>query len=193
MKYFIGTVIIIFLILIGAVILVSRSHNGNGSSTNSAKGKDTAVTLTDYARSGTRVIFTTDGIINGDDKHRAIRITVSGSLREIEILQGYDGKVINSQTYDNDSSAYDVFLHALNTANFTSEVKNAKPADEKGSCPTGLRYYYDLKDGGDTVKHLWSTSCGGIGNFGGSPSLTRQLFRQQIPDYGKLTGGVSLY
>lgn len=196
MKYFIGTVIIIFLILIGAVVLVSRPKNKTTTSSTTTSTTATgasATVLTDYARSGTRVVLTQEGIINGSDKHRAIRVTISENLRKIEIIQGYEGKVINSASYANDPSAYDAFLHALASANFITEAKNVKVGDEKGACPTGLRYGYNLEDGSGTVKHLWSTSCGGAGNFAGNPSLARQLFRQQIPDYTKLTSGVSLY
>jgi hypothetical protein len=190
MKFFIGTVVIIFLILIGTVLLLSR--RGGNSSPQGSTGKPVPVVITDYAGSSSEVSITTDGRIVDEDRHRAIRVTVSPTVRKIEIIQGYSGKVIDSRVYSNDKAAYEAFMYALKTANYTRELAKPKVTDDKGACPTGRRYYYELRDNAELIKRLWSTSCGDVGTFAGNGTLIRSLFKQQIPDYGKITAKVSL-
>ncbi len=188
MKYFIVTVIVIFLMLIGAIVLVSR----RGS--NGPEGTEAKVTLTDYVTSSSEVVYTTDGRINGEEQHRSIRISVSQERRKFEVIQGYDGMVISQQIFSNDRAAYDVFINALHKVNFIRERENAPQGDEKGVCPSGLRYIYELKNNGEEIRRLWNSSCGeNSGTFGGNSSVVRQLFRQQIPEYNKLSGSVNLY
>lgn len=191
MRYFIVTVVIIFLMLIGAVVLVSR--NRNRSADDEPKAVPVNSVLTDYITSASEVRYIQDGKIVGDDQHRAIRISISDDKRELEILQGYDGQVIDRHLFSNDRAAYDVFMYALANAQFIAERKNVKVTDEKGVCPTGRRYIYELRNNDETVKRLWNVSCNtASGTFAGQSSLVRQLFQQQIPDYHKLTGKVSL-
>ena len=146
--------------------------------------------LQDYASATAEVRLTVDGQVNGDDLHRAIRITVGKNQRKLEVIQGYQGNVIDSKTQDNNESAYDVFLRSLNNAGFTKERKT-KITDERGVCPTGNRYIYELTNTENNDLRRWSTSCG-AGTFGGQSQLIRSLFQSQITDYETITSTVEL-
>src|SRR5579864_1832238 len=63
------------------------------------------MTLPEYANTTASVIMTTDGIVNGDDIHRQIRITVAQDRRVLDIIQGYSGQVMSSQTFYNTPDA----------------------------------------------------------------------------------------
>lgn len=190
MRYFIVTVIVIFLMLVGAIVLVSRGRDDKSNDPNS----DTTAprSIVDYVNNNSEVRFTIDGKVVGDDQHRAIRISIAADKRELEIIQGYDGTVIKRELWSNDRSAYDVFLHALNTAQF-NKIRENQDTDEKGKCPTGRRYIYELFENGVSVKRVWTTSCStSQGTFAGNNSLAQTLFQQQIPEYGKHISGVNL-
>lgn len=79
--------------------------------------------LPEYASTTAAVSFTTDGIVNGDELHRSIRITVSANQRELDVLQGYNPQVISSKTFTNNQDAYTVFLKAINNSNFLAKQK----------------------------------------------------------------------
>jgi hypothetical protein len=144
--------------------------------------------LPEYSDTYAEVSFTTDGHINGDDKHRAIKITVDKFQRKVDILGGYDYNVIEEHTQPNTETAYNVFLTALNNEGFTlKRAKSKSPASEKGQCPLGTRKIYELNDSGDSLSRLWSSSCGlTVGTFGGSSGAVQTLFQDQITDYNKI-------
>jgi hypothetical protein len=145
-------------------------------------------TLPQYADSYAEVSYTVDGHINGDDQHRAIKITVDQFQRKLDILGGYSYNIIQENTLPNNQAAYEVFLTAINNEGFTLKRKNTtSPSSEKGQCPLGFRRIYELNDSGDSLSRLWGSSCGTtVGTFGGSSSAIEVLFQNQITDYNKL-------
>ena len=150
------------------------------------------MTLGDYAGSEAVVRLTVEGEIEAKEEHRAIRITVGRARRNVEVLRGYDAEVLKSQPLDNSQAAYDEFLQALTTAGFANR-KDAPQEDERGVCPTGRRYIYEVLDSSEEVLRLWSTSCSGKqGTLAGNASLIRTLFEAQIPDYAEFTRDVRL-
>ncbi|HUS25801.1 MAG TPA: hypothetical protein VMY99_00440 [Nevskiaceae bacterium] len=178
MRYFLGFLAAIGLIVL-VFILILRGFSGNSNS------PKRVAPLSDYATTNTVVQLTIDGPVVAEDLHRGVRITVGGSENRLEIYQGYQNNVIQSKTYANNEQAYGVFLRALQLASFNKG--NAEgPADERGVCATGSRYIYEIIDGNTDVQRYWSTSCGGQGNFQGSPAPIRNLFSKQIPDYGPI-------
>jgi hypothetical protein len=150
--------------------------------------------LPEYAATDATVSFTIDGIVNGDEMHRAIRITISANQRTLDVLQGYNPSVIQSKSFVNNQEAYDVFLRAIANSGFLVKTKDSKAvSDERGLCPLGFRYILDLNQDGDDLSRLWASSCGSkVGNSAAAiPSIT-QLFEDQIPNYGNLVGNVNL-
>lgn len=145
-----------------------------------------------YAYTSAEASLLIDGPTNLDQDHRQVKITVSATENRIDIIQGYQGNVIKSQTYSNNSAAYAAFLQSLQLLNFSKGTKST--ADYRGYCPAGTRYLYSFNDGQSDLFTYWSTSCGSQGTFQGNPSAVRQLFIAQIPqnDFGTLTSGVNV-
>ncbi|HET9850354.1 MAG TPA: hypothetical protein VFP35_01880 [Candidatus Saccharimonadales bacterium] len=186
MRYFIGLLAIVFIVLIGVLIF-----GGGGKKT--PKGP-TILPLTQYANTDASVSLTINGQINGDDAHRVIKITVDKDSRELDIIQGYSGHVLSANVTYNTPDAYRVFLRALDLSSFTSAKKpTSANADPMGQCPDGLRYVYQLNQNGNSLVNLWSTNCpGSLGNFNGNAAQVTDLFEKQITNYETLTENVAL-
>jgi hypothetical protein len=150
--------------------------------------------LADYAQTDATTSFTVDGIVNGDEMHRAIRITVSASQRQLDVLQGYNPSVIQSNTFINNQEAYTVFLKSIRNSGFLAKNSKSKaPADPAGQCPLGFRYILNLNQDGDDLSNLWVSSCGSaVGNAVGALPTIQTLFQDQIPNYETLTDQVNL-
>lgn len=186
-RYIIGIIIFLFLIFFGVKLFQAATKS---SAPKTSTTKTTA--LPDYSSTAAQVRFTQDGPINSNLLHRSIQITVGRDQTTTNVIQGYEGTVLKTQNVANNQTSYNVFLNALNNAGFTKKKKNVKDTDETAQCPLGFRYTYQLmntSDDGDTT--LWSTSCGGLGNFGGNASTVMTLFQRQIPDYQKFTQDVT--
>lgn len=188
-RYVVGIIIFLFLIFFGVKLFQAATKSSPPKSSNTTK----PMALPDYASTTAQVRFTQDGPINNDAAHRTIQITVGRDQSTLNIIQGFEGNSLKMNNFDNNQSAYEAFLNALNNAGFTKERKNVKNTDQAGQCPLGFRYTYQLmntgSDNGD--KTLWSTSCGGQGTFGGNFSTVLTLFQRQIPDYAKLTQDIT--
>lgn len=181
-------IIIFLVVVIGIVLILSLIFGDNKKSTTLTAVKK--VTLVDFAKRDSQVVAITDGVINGDDEHRAIRITVDRNTRTMDVIQGYQGKVIASQSYVNNQSAYEEFLSALAKANFASTRKTTI-ASENGVCATGRRYVFELLESNKSVSRTWTANCT-KGNTSADPARVTKLFRNQITDYDKLMKGQSL-
>jgi hypothetical protein len=191
---YIWRIILAFVGFIVFIVILFNLFVGGGKKTNPATTKPAIQPLATYAETNATVSLITDGIINGDELHRSIRITVSANQREVDVLQGYNPRVITSKTFVNNQEAYTVFLKAIANAGFVTKIKNPKaPADERGLCPLGFRYIYELNNEGDDLSRLWSSSCGSsVGTSGGVASTLLTLFQYQIPGYSTITSQVNL-
>jgi hypothetical protein len=137
--------------------------------------------------------MTIDGVINGNDVHRQIRIRVDRYGRHLEIIQGYSDTIIDRHDFANTEDAYRVFLKSLNYTGFLAAKKDVKNTDYEGQCPLGDRFIFELRNGGDQLSQLWSTTCGSIGTLvAANTSALQNLFENQITDYSKLTQNVNL-
>lgn len=178
-----------FMILVIALLIIIFHGGGKKPNTPSTPVK----TLPDYAMSTAAVSMTIDGRVNGEDAHRAIRVTVDQYHRQLDIIGGYSGNLIETHNFANTEPAYDVFLRAINGGGFTVKSTKYKVADERGKCPLGFRYIFELNDGGDQISRTWASSCGtAVGTLGGNSVLLQSLFKAQITDYSKLTSQVIL-
>jgi hypothetical protein len=148
--------------------------------------------LPDYSDSLAEVSFTQDGRINGEDQHRAIKITVDQYSRKLDIIAGYNGNIIEEHSLPNNQTAYNVFLHALRNSGFTAKRKKPTIGSETGQCPLGERFTYELNDSGDVLSNLWSTTCG-TGTIGGQTGTIEELFQAQITDYDKIISNAKVH
>jgi hypothetical protein len=118
-------------------------------------------------------------------------VTVGRDANTIEVIQGYEGQVIKAKTYPNNSEAYANFLRALQLLGYTRGVDDPKLSDERGYCPSGNRYVYEIISGAADVQRYWIGTCG-VGTFKGNSQSIRSLFRKQIPDYGTFVGNLNI-
>lgn len=182
MKYFIGVLVILFFVIVGVLLFVGRDDKPGVLS-------DIADTsLSQYASEpGSKVTWTKRGKIVAKEDHYAVQVTVTAEKRTVEVIRGYDGRVISSKTFNNTEESYRTFLAALDNLGFQSS-KDARYDDVMGACPTGYRYEYKLESGVEAAVDSWSTSCSSRdGTFAGKASTVRRLFQEQIPEFNDLT------
>lgn len=183
MRYIFGFLVTIGLIVLILVLLLK----GGGDSASAPK----ALNLGDYARSDSAAHFVLDGPIVADQNHREVKIDVDANEVTFTLLDGYEGSVINSQTYPNNQDAYTNFLLALQHQGYTDGNNDASMKDERGYCPLGQRKIFSFTNGSETLMRYWSTGCN-VKTFKGSVSTVTQLFKSQVPDYDKLVRGTQL-
>jgi hypothetical protein len=185
MRYFLGFLVAIGLVIL-VFILVLRGFSGG------SKPKTKTIDLADYASTNVTMQYTLDGPVTADELHQGIRIIIGQSENRIEIYQGYQNNVIKSKTYASNSSSYTQFLRAIQLLGYNTGTKDPNKTDERGFCPDGDRYIFEILDGSSDIQRYWATSCGSQGNYRGNVSRVRALFRQQIPDYNDFTRELSL-
>ena len=153
----------------------------------------TPKSLTSYASTDAVTQLTIDGPINANQNHQSIEIDVSQNNVIFKQITGYEGQVVNRQTYANNQSAFDVFLHALNYAGFTLGNRDPKLVNEEiGLCALGDRYTYQIIYNGNVIQRFWSTNCGGTRTYGGDDIRTQTLFQQQVPYYANVIQNITL-
>jgi hypothetical protein len=178
MRYFLGFLAVITLVVIVFVMVL---HGFTGGS----KPKN-QITMIDYANSETTVELTVEGPVNADQLHQGYDIVIGRDANTMTVTSGYQDHVTQTKTYGNNSDAYADFLRALQLQNFTKGDPDAAKADDRGVCPNGSRYTFEIHNSDQTVQRYWTTSCGG-GTFKGNSPVIRTLFQKQIPDFSKLT------
>ena len=187
---YLGRLFAAFLGFILIIILVIFLFVGGGKKNTPTTP---AKTLPSYANTDATVSMTIDGPINGDDAHRAIKVTVGQNSRELDVIQGYSGTVIQTNPFYNSQNAYNVFLHAINLSGFTLLRKGTSASlDSTGQCALGERFTFTLEQDGNVISHLWTSTCGtSTGNFAGNSPSLQQLFEAQITNYDTLTENVN--
>lgn len=188
MRYALATLLILFLLIVGIVIVAS---GGDDSPSGDPLAKVT--NLSDSPdKSQTTVSWTVQGELVGDDRFRSVRVTVSETERVFEVLAGYENRVIERETFKNNQNAFATFLDALDNANFGRE-RTSKQSDERGVCPFGNRFVYTISNPKNEGLRTWSDTCTrSSGTYGGVAATTRRLFTGQITDYNRLVSGVRL-
>lgn len=181
-RYLIG-----FFVTIGLIILLIVLLFSGGGTKAPSKKVPTGKALSSYANTDAQVRVTLDGPINAVENHRQVQITVGRDNAVANVLQGYDGTVIETKTVANTESSYSAFLHSLELLGFTHGVtNNPSLKSEVGHCATGTRYVFEVLQQGEQIERFWATSCGGPHSYLGNISTTLSLFKQQVPEYNKL-------
>jgi len=186
MRYFVGFLVTIGLIVLAFVLIFNLTDNSSNPTADPAEQTQ----LTSYANTTRTARLTVDGQINADSIHRQVQIDVGQNQSSFTLVGGYNGNVIKRQTYDNNQTAYRNFLYAIQQAGFSNGDFDPNKADERGACPSGRRISLDIFDGTERVQHLWTTTCGG-GTFKGNLDLITRLFQRQIPDYNQQSRGIN--
>lgn len=185
--------VVILLLVVGFLLIF-----GGGGDNKTKKPVSTSTSqlqaLPSYDSTDAQVSLTIDGPVNGNDAHRAIKITVSRNQRQLDIIQGYSGHILSKRTFHNTQDAYAVFLRAINNSGFLLKLANSKyPADERGQCAAGLRYIFELDQASTKLSRLWASDCGNsVGTLGGNAFFMIDLFEAQITNFQDLTQEVNL-
>ncbi|MGC1176530.1 MAG: hypothetical protein WA843_00505 [Candidatus Saccharimonadales bacterium] len=185
MRYFIGFIVTLGLIIILILLLVT----GGGSK---SKTSTAPKTLTSYVDTDAEVRLLVDGPVNADQIHQRELITVGRYNVTFQQMQGYDNAIVNTQSYPSTRDAYAAFLHSLQHAGFTNVKTDPKLADERGYCPLGNRYVFELRQNDADIERYWATSCGKPKTFPGNTDMVITLFKAQIPDYDTLTQNINI-
>ena len=182
MRYFFGFLAAVALVVV-VFILIVRGFGG--------RNRSLETNLADYAKTETVMRMTVEGKVNADQDHRSATVTVGRSSNAINLIQGYEGNVLQTKTYESNENAYATFLRALQLQGYDKGNDNPDRQDSRGQCPTGKVYTFEIITGSAIVQKFWTTSCGG-GTFKGNASVVRTLFRAQIPDYSDVISGQGL-
>lgn len=180
MKYFLGALGGLLVIILLVVLIVGGGDNNNVPA-------DEVKRLTDYAPESSETMYTIGGPISAEETHRQVRITVTNAQRTIEVIDGYNGNVLRTETYPNTTASYEAFLAAIEQVGFSKTRRS--DMSFTSVCPTGRRYSYALNNGDEKVVDTWSATCE-RGTFGGKTNATERLFQAQIPDYQEVTRDV---
>jgi len=175
-------------LLLLVLILIFRAFSGGKEATTPN------IDVSTYANTASVATVLIDDPTQLDEEHRQVRITVSGTQNQFEIIKGYQGTVIDSRTYSNNTAAYGVFLESLKLMNYSSGDSNPALKDYRGYCPTGERYIFSFSDGNKDLFSYWSTSCGDQGTFQGNKPAVLNLFEDQLnqKEFDHLTSSISL-
>lgn len=183
LRYFIG-----FFVTIGLIIILIILLFGGGGGDKKVQAPKTPKTLNSLASTDAQMRLTIIGPTNADQIHQQARVTIDRNGNTFELIQGYENTVTDSQSYESNEPAYSNFLHALSLAGYTKGIDDSKLADDRGHCPLGQRYIFEVIEDGKTVSRYWSSNCGNkIKTYLGNTSLTLTLFEAQIPDFDTLT------
>jgi hypothetical protein len=188
MKYFIGFLVSVGLIVLVVVLVIRGLSGGSDAKTT------TQAPLSDYASTSSVVQLTVAGPIVGDTQYQSYKITVGRDQTSIETRKGYESNVVDQRTYSNNQESYTSFLRALEVAGFNKGDSKSPNKDERGMCSAGDRFVMQIVNGSSDVQRFWSTNCGRLGNFKGDTDEVRRLFDNQIPspDFSKLTSSLRL-
>jgi hypothetical protein len=181
------TVLVGIGIVVLIVVLIVKLMGGGSAQ------PDNTLDIGKYANTAATATLLIDSPTNLDQEHRQVKITVSQTQNTLDIMSGYQGNVIDSRTYENNSAAFGAFLQSLKLANF-AKGNSKSTVDYRGYCPNGDRYVLTFNDGQTDKFTYWATSCSGQGTYKGAKGATLQLFRRQIAekDFNQLTGPISI-
>lgn len=185
MKYLIGLLVAIVVIIFIIIKLLTGGSNGPATVT--------PADLLSYAATSTEMRYTIENPVQAASTHREIEITVGRDETVFTLYRGYDQQVMTSKRYSTGQATYATFLRALDrTGRYTAGDTNPKLRDGRGYCALGDQYTYEIVDGAGNVKQqFWSTTCGDK-TFHGDVNAVNRLFQAQVPDYDDLTGDVEL-
>lgn len=184
LRFLIGAILTIILLIV--LIVVAIGHK----STNLINQKPMA----SYANNSTaQVSMLIDGPVSAPSQHNQVQEIVSNSQATINIIQGYNDRIINTQNYPFSDAGFHVFLRSLEFAGFNKGTNNPSLSQASGYCPTGDRYIFTFKVNGKQVQRYWTTNCSGLPHtFNGNLSLTTQLFQSLVPNYANLTQNLNI-
>lgn len=178
-------VLIVIAIAIAALVSVGRAIFGGGDQPQAAVDTSQKSLLNTSADRSVRM--TVRGQIVADETFRSYQVVVAPNSRILTTYSGYLAQPIENQALGNNIKAYEEFVHALDKANLAKGTPLAEEQDDtRGVCAAGQAYEFEILNGTNVIKRLWTSTCkGSAGSLKASVKQLESLFLQQIPDYKK--------
>lgn len=177
-------VLIVIALAIAGLVAAGRAiFGGNQPSTSAPTDVSRDALLNSSV--GRSVRMTVRGPLVADENFRSYQITVDSSGRSMTTYSGYLAQPLGTKQLSNNVKAYEEFTHALDKANLAKgEAFSGDKDDTRGTCATGRVYEFEIMDGNNTVKRLWTSTCkGSAGSLKASVKQLEKLFHEQIPDH----------
>ncbi|MFZ1361275.1 MAG: hypothetical protein WAS27_04610 [Candidatus Saccharimonadales bacterium] len=183
-------VLIVIIVAIAALVSVGRSIFGGPSQEVVNTGRESLLN-TSLDRS---VRMTVRGPIVGDDQFHTYVMTITPTTRNLTTYQGYLRTQLETTDLANNSKGYEQFVYALDRANMMAGDELEGEADDtRGICAQGIMYQYQVLQGTNVIKTLWTTSCSkSRGSLRAVNQTLLRLFRAQTPDTAKMTRKINL-
>ena len=158
-------IIVVAIVMIGGIVFLGQLIFGGGGQNAATQTNDNS--LLTQPTDNTVVEMTVRGPVVARESHYDIDMTISRDKRTIVIYR--------------DQGAFNDLLLALNDSGYTTSVESSTEKND-GLCSSGQLIDFILRDGDNVKSDLWTTSCGGAGNFAGQSSAVINLLLNQIPD-----------
>ncbi|MDB5165187.1 MAG: exported protein of unknown function [Candidatus Saccharibacteria bacterium] len=181
-------IVIVGLLIAAAVSVVRIFTNNNADETSQVIDVSNEALLNTTADRSVRMIAR--GAIVADEAFRSYQIIITPGMRDFNRYQGYLAQPLVSKQYENNTKAYDEFVHALALAGLAKGTPLAGAADDtRGVCAGGIVYEFAIMNGKSTVKRLWTSTCDTAkGSLVADVGQVRGLFLTQIPDADQYIG-----
>jgi len=181
-------IVIVGLIIAAAVSVVRIFTSNNDQQTSQVVDTSNQALLSTTASRSVRM--TVRGEIVGDETFRSYQIVVTPGKREFTRYKGYLAEPLSDVTYQNNTKAYDEFVHALSRANLAKGTPLKGDADDtRGICANGILYEFEIINEDKTIKRLWTTNCDNAkGSLAADAGQLQGLFLAQVPDANKYIG-----
>ena len=188
-------VVIIVGLVIAALVSIGRTFfGGEGASPSPTPQVDTSKQALTTTLADRSVRMSVRGPLVADENFRSYTVTIGPDSRNLTTYKGYSGETIDTSQQANTAVAYDQFVHALDRAKLMDGTALSGDAnDTRGVCATGLLYQFDILQGSNVIKSLWTSTCSGsLGSLKANLTQVQRLFQAQIPGAVKLTSKINL-
>ena len=178
-------VIVVAFIIAALVSLGRMLFTAGTGTTNTVSESDQIRNDTLNTASGRAVRFTERGPIVADENFRTYQIVITPTTRTYTTYTGYLDTIVEAKQYQNNSRAYEEFVHALERA-YIYKMRNTNGEDDiRGVCATnGHLYVYETTNNEQATHTLWTSTCkDSTGNMAASIAQVKALFVNQVPDF----------
>ncbi len=181
-------ILITLLILIAIFALVTigkaifKKGGGNQKDTQIAE----AQLLKTDANHAVRMIVR--GPIVANENFRSYQVVIKPNQRQFGIYKGYLDHYVTGEKLGNNTKAYEEFVYALDKANLDAGKPFSGAKDDiRGICAGGTVTEFDILKDGESVKHLWTSTCkGSVGSLRANVRQVKGLFLRQIPNIDQI-------
>ncbi len=187
-RYLLGFIVALILIVI-VVGLIFTGFNKSNINFGHEVNK-----FANYSTTSAVTSLDINGPIIASQSHNEVIISVSNLDVNLQVLQGYDGKVINNQMFSNSQNSYNAFLRSLIIAGFNSSNPSASSlTNPVGLCSNGNTYTFKMNLGQKNIVNSWQTNCYNAPHtFNGDLNATVNLFIAQVPNYSSYVSNLNL-